>query len=166
MKIAIFSDSHDNIPNIDKFFAWCNDHEIEQVICCGDLCTAETLEHIITLWDKPLHLVFGNVAEEQLLVSIADDYKHIIQHENQGEVMLGGLHSALVHYPQEAKQLAETGKYQYVFYGHTHKPWEEKIGECKVVNPGTLAGMFYKATFACLDLKNNNLQLHLVERLT
>ncbi|MFH1192432.1 MAG: metallophosphoesterase family protein [bacterium] len=61
--------------------------------------------------------------------------------------------------------MAESGKYDYVFYGHTHKPWEEMVGECKLLNPGTLAGMFYRATFAVWDTVNNKFSLKILEKL-
>ena len=56
-----------------------------------------------------------------------------------------------------------SGRYDYVFYGHNHTPWEEKIGNTVVANPGTLAGMFQKATFAVLDTKNKKLELKILE---
>ena len=56
------------------------------------------------------------------------------------EITLGGKKIAVVHYPEKARALAESGKYEMVFYGHTHKPWEERIGQCRLVNPGELAG--------------------------
>jgi hypothetical protein len=55
---------------------------------------------------------------------------------------------AFTHFPEIARKLSETKKYDIVFYGHTHKPWEENIGKTRMVNPGNLAGIFYKATFA------------------
>jgi len=61
--------------------------------------------------------------------------------------------------------LAKNSKYDLIFFGHTHQPWEKKIGDCRLVNPGTLAGMFNKATFAVYDSKTDKLELKLVERL-
>ncbi|MFH0856920.1 MAG: metallophosphoesterase family protein, partial [bacterium] len=72
---------------------------------------------------------------------------------------------AFCHFPREAKDLAESGKYDFVFYGHTHKPWEEMVGKCKMLNPGTLAGMFYKATFAVWNVENDRFELKLLELL-
>ena len=61
-------------------------------------------------------------------------------------------------------KLAESGKYDFVFYGHNHKPWIEEIGETFLANPGTLAGLFNKATFAILDTENKKLELKILER--
>lgn len=52
-----------------------------------------------------------------------------------------------------------------MFYGHTHKPWEETVGKATLLNPGTLAGLWYKPTFALVDLATRKATLKLVERL-
>lgn len=72
---------------------------------------------------------------------------------------------AFVHFPDKAKTLAETGKYDFVFYGHTHKPWTEKIGNCTLLNPGNVTGDFYPPTFAIWDTKNNNFELKRIHEL-
>ena len=69
------------------------------------------------------------------------------------------------HTPKDARKLAESSQFNIVFYGHTHKPWEESINGCKMVNPGNMAGVFYKATFAVFDIESGNLSLKIVENL-
>jgi predicted phosphodiesterase len=81
------------------------------------------------------------------------------------DIQLDGKRIGCVHYPDIAKKMAESGKYDLVFYGHTHKPWEEKIGNCRLVNPGELAGQRFKPTFAIYDTATNRLELKILERL-
>ena len=64
-----------------------------------------------------------------------------------------------VHFPEIARKLAESGKYDFVFYGHTHKPWEEMIGKCKMLNPGNVAGEIYPPTFAVWNTKDDSFKL-------
>jgi predicted phosphodiesterase len=64
-----------------------------------------------------------------------------------------------VHYPEVAKQLCESGQYDFVFYGHTHKPWEENIGNCKMLNPGNVANQYYPPTFAAWNTSDNQFKL-------
>jgi predicted phosphodiesterase len=59
---------------------------------------------------------------------------------------------AFTHYPVTAEKLAEIGKYNLVFYGHNHKPWEEKIGHTILLNPGEIQARDGKPTFAIYDL--------------
>jgi uncharacterized protein len=70
-----------------------------------------------------------------------------------------------VHYPEIAKKLAESGNYDAVFYGHTHRPWEETIGSCRLVNPGELAGQRYKPCFAIYDTETDKLELKILEKM-
>jgi len=71
---------------------------------------------------------------------------------------------AFTHYPEKAKKLSRLQEYDYVFYGHTHKPWEEQIGQTKMVNPGNLTNVYYQSSFAVLNLEKNNLSLKILNR--
>ena len=71
-----------------------------------------------------------------------------------------------MHFPAEAKKMAQSGKYDLVFYGHTHRAWDEKVGNCHMINPGELAGQFYKSTFAVYDTDTEKLELKILEQLT
>ena len=166
MKIAIVSDSHDNLPNIDKMLAYCKQEKIETMLHCGDVCSEDVLKYLAQQFNGELYVVLGNVRGElDKMVAVSKEFPHLQYLGEEGEVDLAGLKIYLTHYPEVAKKMAETKKYNFVFYGHTHKPWEEKIGNCRVVNPGTLAGMFTKATFAVLDAETKNLELKLLELL-
>ena len=47
---------------------------------------------------------------------------------------------AVYHYPQLARVIAESGKYNVVCFGHSHKSSIEKINETIFLNPGSLMG--------------------------
>jgi uncharacterized protein len=73
---------------------------------------------------------------------------------------------AFCHFPDTAKKLSQSGKYDAVFYGHTHKPWDEMVGgSCHMINPGELAGQFFKPTFALYDTATGILELKILEKL-
>jgi len=165
MKIAIFSDSHDNLYNIDLFLNFIQEQKIDQIICCGDITTVDTLGQIVTKCDKTVHLVTGNADNDDNFYSAIDVMDSVLYYDKFGEVSLDNLNLAFVHYPGEAKKLAQTKKYDYVFYGHTHMPWREQVGDCHVVNPGTLAGLFFRASFAIFNTANGFLELKLIDRL-
>jgi len=166
MKIAIISDTHDNVPNLEKALKWMNQNNIEQIIHCGDLCAPSILVSVLAPnFAGPIHMVFGNVEDRQLLPQIAAGIPNVKHYGDFGEVNLGGKNIAFVHYPEEGKKLAQSNKYDLVFYGHNHTPWEETAGKTKLVNPGTLAGLFAKATFAVYDTVNDKLELKILEKL-
>lgn len=166
MKVAIISDTHDNVPNLEKFLAWAKENKIEQIIHCGDLCAPSILAMVLAPgFDGSIHIIYGNVEDRDLVKENASHFAHVKHYGDVGKVTLGGKHIAFVHYPKKAKELAQSGDYDFVFYGHTHKPWEEAVGQTKVINPGTLAGLFNKATFAVWDTKTGGLELQLVEKI-
>ena len=167
MKIAIISDSHHNIYNIEKFLDWTEKNQIEMIIHCGDLAAPSVLKNEFgPKFKGPFHFINGNVADRELNEKVAKEFEHIIYHGDQGEIKVDGQKIAFCHFPDQAKMIAASGDYNLVFYGHTHKPWMEKLENgCQMINPGTLAGMFNKASFAVYDTASKNLELVLVEKI-
>jgi len=166
MKIAIISDTHDNVPNMEKALAWMNKNGIEQIIHCGDLCAPGVLVNVLApQFSGPIHMVFGNVEDRETVTEKAAEFDHVQHYGDVGEFEIDGKRIGVVHYPEKAKEMAKSGKYDLVFYGHNHKAWEETVGSTKLVNPGTLAGLFAKATFAVYDASTNKLELKILERL-
>ena len=166
MKIAIISDSHDNIPNIEKFLSWVNQNKIEFIIHCGDIAAPAVIkEELAPKFSGEIHLVYGNVADRELLPRVCEQFANCHLHGDQGEIEIEKIKIAFCHFPEQARKLAESGKYDLVFYGHTHKPWIENIDQTILANPGTLAGMFQKATFAVYDTSGKNLELKVLELL-
>lgn len=165
MKFAIVSDSHDNEPNIIKAVNYINKRGITFIIHCGDIASAETARFIAQKFKGEIHAVTGNVSASPEAIKKKTEEYNFTLHDETGKVEVDGKKIAFNHYPWDAKNLAESGKYDIVFHGHTHKPWEEMVGKTKVLNPGTLAGLFSKATFAIYDTKTDKAELILLERI-
>lgn len=163
MKIAIIADSHDNLPNIDKAFAYIKERNIPVAIHCGDICAGATLTYMAERFTGKFYWLMGNVhAEVEKMISISQA-KGLRYLEDPSVIEEAGLKIGLTHYPETAQKLAQGQKLDFAFYGHNHKPWEETINGCVVANPGTLAGMFNKATFAVLDTETKKLDLKILE---
>lgn len=173
MRIAVISDTHDNIPNLEKALAWINSQSISLIIHCGDLCAPSILtEVLVKKFSGSIHLIYGNVGDRKLLKEKVKKFKNIKFYGDKGEIKINKKKIAFIHYPEEAEKIAKSGKYDLVFYGHNHRPWEEekklktkngKLKTIRLVNPGNLAGMFYKATFAIYDTKTDKLELKILE---
>lgn len=153
MRIAIVSDTHDNMANFNKVIDFLNKENITVMLHCGDICNQSTIDEAKKNFKGEITFVRGN-----------GDYELEDVLESM-DVELGGKKIAFVHYPDKAMALAESGQYDLVFYGHTHKPWEEKIGNCRLVNPGEVAGQRFKPTFALYDTETDKLELKILERL-
>jgi len=167
--IAIISDIHNNEVNLKKVLNFCQQEKIELIICCGDLASRETLDFLNDNFSGKVYYAFGNMDEGQLRdFTLGEKYKNTFLYKTFGEVKIDGKNIAFTHYPEVARKLAEPRKeaplprgteYDFVFHGHTHKPWVEKIGQCILLNPGNVAGEIYPPTFAILDLDNNKYEL-------
>ncbi len=183
MRIAIISDTHDNIPNLEKTLAWLNRQGISLIIHCGDLCAPSILtEVILPKFSGKIHLVYGNVGDRELLEEKCQKLKNVKFCGDFGKIRIDNKNIAFVHKQKEAKKITQSSQYDLIFYGHSHKPWIEKLkiknalvrladGSRKklkivhLVNPGNLAGMFYKATFAVYDTETDKLELKILEKI-
>lgn len=163
MKLIIISDIHDNEVNLKKALHWCGKEGISHMVCCGDVTNNETLGIISQNFEGKVYLVRGNIelyGEEDL-----KNYKNI---EYGGRVATWKFKNTWVgacHEPYLIDKVLERQDCDIVFYGHTHKPWEETRGKTRIVNPGTLGGVFAEATFAVYNTMNKELELKRVNRL-
>jgi len=171
MKIAITSDVHNNEVNLKKVLTLCAKEKVEALICCGDLSSKEVLDFLNDNFSGKIYFTYGNADYDDLTdlwtgskktrVSGSDEkvtYRNTFIYKDFGEAIVEGKVVGFVHYPDMAKSLARTGKYDFVFYGHTHKPWiteasaqETPNKECTLLNPGTTGGEIYPPTFAIWD---------------
>ncbi len=153
MKFAIVSDTHDNMANFNKVIDFLNTQKITTLLHCGDICNQDSVNESTKKFKGEIFWVKGN-----------GDY-HLDNYQDMMELDLGGKSVAFIHYPDLARKLAESKKYDLVFYGHTHRPWEEMVGKCRLVNPGELAGQRYKPCFATYDTSVDKLELKILERM-
>jgi len=163
MKIAIIADTHGNLANIKKIVDWLKKEKINFIIHCGDVAGPSALKDGFSGFPGEMLLVLGNAdfgwKEDYDILPNAKVF------EKYGEIVLDGKKIAFTHYLEPARGLAKSGKYGLVFYGHTHRPWEEKIGDCRLVNPGEAAGLYQKSTFAVFNTQTDELELKILELL-
>ncbi len=152
--IAIISDTHNNFTAGEKVKEILKKEGISFIIHCGDIGEPGFLKKIFKGFK--VRAVLGNMDEGYGEI---EDYQgtDIIVYKEFGEE--GKM--AFTHFPEKARELAKTGKYKMVFYGHTHKPWEEKIGDCILLNPGNVTGTFYRPSFAIL--KDDRFELRILQ---
>lgn len=176
MQIAIISDSHSNETNLRKFLRYCANEKIENIIHCGDMASLEMMDVLNDNFSGEIHYTFGNADYDDLRdLASQKKYKNTFLYKNVGATEINNKKIAFTHFPQTAKKLAESGRYDFVFYGHTHQPWEQMFEmpasakaparRCKMLNPGTLAGEIYPPTFAVWNTENNKFSLIRVDEI-
>ena len=202
MKIAIISDIHDNLANLERFLVMfgqeCealsasheNNRKVEPcgIICCGDVTTPETLEYLVERFDGLIKLVCGNMEiRREEFAEVAKRHANLEVFAEVGvwecptsgveqKKSRAGLDLAFVHKPDRVEELtlrrAQGKPYDFVFYGHTHKPWikvepddrllrvvQRRSSGTILANPGTLGGIFTASTFAVLETETGRLEL-------
>ena len=160
MKIAIISDIHDNIPNLKKCLEYCLKNNIEKIFCCGDVTNFETLKFLANNFQKEIYLIKGNA--EIFTDDEPKKYENIIYFGRIARFELAKKTIGLCHEPFLLDYVLKKGKCDIIFYGHTHKPWIEKKDTYLFINPGTLGGVFQKATFAVWDTNKQEPELKIL----
>lgn len=161
--IAIISDIHDNLANLAKFLKYAKDNNISEIFCLGDLTGDDTVKELVYGFGGKIYLVLGNADFfDEDYVKIFSQIKYF---GKVGEMEVNGKKIAFTHLPHVARKLSESKKYDYVFYGHTHKPWQEKVGETVLLNPGTVSGMLSRASFAVWDEEKDKFFLILLDEI-
>lgn len=158
MKIAVLSDTHDNIWKLaDAMPALA---QADAVIHCGDFCSPFVIVHLGQgLAGKPVHGVWGNNdGDHRMLLLKAQEAGNITIHGELAELELDGIRIAVNHYPQIARGLAASGKYDLVCYGHDHTAHFSQVGETTLLNPGEIMGLMGARSFAFFDTQTRQVE--------
>ncbi len=156
MKLALISDTHDNLPLIRKALTILREKGINIILHCGDLVAPIVVDEFKGF---DFYYVRGNCDGD--IVNIVKEIEKINGHylKDFGIVDFGikiGMYHG--HNPELLFALRTIRSLDVLCYGHTHKPSVEfeEIGSKKlmIINPGTLHVDAKKKTFAILDTEN------------
>jgi putative phosphoesterase len=162
-KIAVFSDSHDHLQNLQTALLAANEAGAEILIHCGDLCAPFVLRTLSRDFSGPIHIVFGNNdADGRLLQTVAESNPHVTLHGIYAEIEAGGRWIAVIHYPEPARRIAQSGQLDLVCYGHDHTQLLERVGGAWLLNPGELMGMRSTPSWALYDTHEHTVTIHQV----
>jgi len=158
MKVAVVSDTHDNVWKLGQ--AMPHLAAADAVIHCGDLVAPFVVHRIGEgVGDTPVHIVWGNNEGDKLWIGkAADEFPHVTLHGVMATIELQGIEVAVCHFPHVAEGLAHSGLYGMVCFGHSHKSHEEWVGECLMLNPGEVMGMRGPSTMALVDLPQRSVE--------
>ena len=152
MKIGLISDTHDNFRNIESAVKMFTDKNISYVIHAGDITTPEAVEAFAGL--KLIGVLGNNDMDREGLSNAFEKIGGQLRGE-VAEIEEDNLLIAVYHGTDFKKReaLIQSGKYDVVIYGHTHKIDSKAVGKTIIINPGTANGWFfgYKATAAIFD---------------
>jgi len=141
MQIAVLSDIHDNIWNLEKVINQIKNH-VGAVIFCGDFCAPFVASYFANLGTS-VYASLGNNDQDQLgILKWGGKTFHLTAlWEEYGKAKFDGKKIAFCHYPKLGELLAKTGEFDAVFYGHTHQTKNEKYTKTLLLNPGAVCGI-------------------------
>lgn len=152
MRIALLSDTHDQVANLRAAVTYCKAYSVTTIIHCGDLISPFMLPELAE-FSGAVHLIYGNNVGDQHLISqwCGTKFPSITHHGVLGAIEAGGLKIAFTHYPEMARGLAAQGRFDVVCCGHNHRYGVESIGGCLLINPGELLGKDGQPVFCILE---------------
>lgn len=154
MRIAILSDSHDQVMYLKRAVQYINANGVEVLIHCGDLVSPFMLTQL-QMFAGEAHLIYGNnIGDQHLIASrCALRGNNLRHHGIYGKITVDGLRIGFHHYPEVASDLAASGMFDIVCCGHNHICEVKKIGECFLINPGELLGKDTPPGFVILETR-------------
>ncbi|MFA7653685.1 MAG: YfcE family phosphodiesterase [Candidatus Magasanikbacteria bacterium] len=166
MKILVISDSHDNVANLEKVLKWANKNNIEALIHAGDLSAPGVLKNTLAPgFTKDIYIINGNVSDPELLAKISLDFSNVKYLGGEGEAEIDGRKIYITHFPPRAQAIAGASVYDLVVFGHTHKSETSQSGSTKLINPGSVGGLYNPATFATYDTQNGEVKIFEVNKI-
>lgn len=163
MKIAVISDIHDRAEKLEAALLAISSCQINTIICCGDIASSKTAGQIAQT-GMTVFLTLGNAEKEPSeIIALQNEYKNLTVFKDLGEIKLEKRRIGFTHFPQRAENMAQSGAYDFVFYGHTHTPWIKNVGKTLLLNPGEIASHFGRqSTFAIVDLETKTAELKIL----
>src|SRR3989344_3034533 len=150
MKIGILSDTHDNLPFIERALAYFQKEGISVLIHCGDATKPETLSKCK---DFTVYAVKGNNDRDiEGFRQLAKEMK-VKWYDDYADLVLENRRIAVIHSDDHFKfgSLLDSFSYDYLCYGHTHQAICQKLKNTWLVNPGA----HDTNTIAIIDLEKN-----------
>lgn len=146
------SDTHDHIANLRTAFAEIKKNGAEMIIHCGDFVSPFMIEEL-SCAGLPVHGVFGNNDGDRvkIMYNAARCGVPVVMHSDIARLKIDGCRIAVTHFRETAEDLAASGLYDLVCFGHTHRYYKDMTEECLLLNPGEMMGKKEETGFCIFD---------------
>ena len=162
MLIGAISDTHDNLPQIEKAVKYLNTQKVGLVLHAGDYVSPFVIAKFKVLNCKLIGVFGNNDGDHELLKKrFSETSTHTI-HDRFASTELEGYRIALLHGDETEllNAIIDSGYFNAVIHGHTHNRSAEQEGKTLAVNPGELCGYLTgKSTVALLDTVKNEAKI-------
>lgn len=136
MKIGIISDTHDAHRNVLRAIEIFNEYKVEYIFHAGDMVSPFTAKAFADVGCAKFIAVFGNCDGERVFIKEAIEAFGGEVYKSRYVGVVEGKRIFMTHRNSGIDDVAASGKYDLVIYGHTHKQDIRKVGDTLVINPG------------------------------
>ncbi|MCW4008235.1 MAG: metallophosphoesterase [Candidatus Bathyarchaeota archaeon] len=154
MLVGVISDTHDNLPMIEKTIRRLNEEKVALVLHAGDYVSPFVIPKFKALNARLIGVFGNNDGDRELLKKRCSETGNCEIRGRFAEVNAEGFRIALLHGDETEllNALINCGGFDAVVYGHFHAEVSRVNGRTLVVNPGEVCGYITgKTTLALLD---------------
>jgi putative phosphoesterase len=154
MLVGLMSDTHDNLPQIEKAVKYLNAQEVGLVLHAGDYVAGFVVPKLAQLNCKLVGVFGNNDGDHELLKKKFSETSNCTIHERFTQVTVEGYRIALLHGTETEllDAIITSGYFDAVVHGHSHLLGIQKMGKTLAINPGEVCGYITgKSTLAILD---------------
>ena len=160
MRVALLSDIHDHTTHLLLALQAAHEQRRTHLLFMGDMAASSTFSMLHEEWPHSIDLVFGNnECETNVFTRKAEQWPRVTLHGAHADIMLDSRRVFFCHLPWQATKAAASGKYDAVFYGHTHTPEILYAGSTLLVNPGEICGRQNAPTIGVYDTTTNQARI-------
>jgi putative phosphoesterase len=154
MLIGIISDTHDNLPMVEKAVNRLNEEKVNLVLHAGDYVAPFVIPKFKALNAKLIGVFGNNDGDHELLKKRFSETSNCEIRGRFARINAEGFKIALLH--GDETQLLDTlitcGSLDAIVHGHAHTTKAENKGNTLIINPGEVCGYLTgKSTLALLD---------------
>ncbi|MEM3566538.1 MAG: metallophosphoesterase [Candidatus Bathyarchaeia archaeon] len=156
MLIGLMADTHDNLPMVEKAIKRLNEENVELVLHAGDYVAPFVIPKFRDLRARLIGVFGNNDGDRELLKKRFGENERLEVRGNFAEINIGKAKIVLLHGSEEEllRAIINSGNFDAVVHGHTHKAEIYRKGKTLVVNPGEVCGYLTgKSTIALLDVE-------------
>jgi uncharacterized protein len=162
MLIGAISDTHDNLPQLEKAVKYLNEQKVGLVLHAGDYVAGFVIPRFKLLNCKLIGVFGNNDGDHELLKKRFSETTNCTIHDQFAKITLDSYRIALLHgiETELLDTIIDSGYFDAVVHGHSHNKSIEKRGKTLVINPGELCGYLTgKSTLALLDTFKNEAKI-------
>jgi putative phosphoesterase len=154
MLVGLISDTHDNLPLVEKAVRKLNEEKVELVLHAGDYVAPFVIPKFKDLQAKLIGVFGNNDGDHELLRKRFSENKSLEIRGSFAVIKVDSLKIALLHGNEEEllKALIDSESFDVIVHGHMHRAEIYRKGKTLIVNPGEVCGYLSgKSTIGLLD---------------